>query len=227
MQCLPSIKAFFASHTASPESRLGVQKKLGGDTAGTADFSWPKGYPRPYHVVFSNKSWRKEEWRRGPFGVTAFAFPSNNCAWWNAAFLEMAEHSWLPVGSTELIPCFALCAHIAFPLPIKLSLSQLMFSHFCPSGFLPHCTVGEWESGYVGLSCWLGFIHSICQSLFFCFLYIYPTDFCFAYPFLCICLFVFVLCHLIQTTNKTYKTNLNLPFEDTVSYSKSRQRGRC
>ena len=36
-QCLHRVKAFSASHTALPASRLGVHKKLGGDAAGTAD----------------------------------------------------------------------------------------------------------------------------------------------------------------------------------------------
>jgi len=30
------------------------------------------------------------------------------------------------MGSSELIPCFALLAHMAFALPIKISLSQAM-----------------------------------------------------------------------------------------------------
>jgi len=34
---LISVKAFSAAHTASPASRLGVAKRLGGDTAGEAD----------------------------------------------------------------------------------------------------------------------------------------------------------------------------------------------
>jgi len=36
-QFLNKVKAFSASHTAPPVSRMGVHKKLGGDTAGTAD----------------------------------------------------------------------------------------------------------------------------------------------------------------------------------------------
>ena len=36
-QCLHRVKAFSASHPTPPASRLGVHKKLGGDTAGTAD----------------------------------------------------------------------------------------------------------------------------------------------------------------------------------------------
>ncbi|KAK4824954.1 hypothetical protein QYF61_021642 [Mycteria americana] len=35
--CLHTVKAFAASHPTPPASRLGVHKKLGGDTAGTAD----------------------------------------------------------------------------------------------------------------------------------------------------------------------------------------------
>ena len=36
-QSLHSIKAFSAPHASPPESRVGVHKKFGGDTAGTAD----------------------------------------------------------------------------------------------------------------------------------------------------------------------------------------------
>ena len=36
-QCLHGVKVFSASQTALPVRRLGVHKKLGGDTAGTAD----------------------------------------------------------------------------------------------------------------------------------------------------------------------------------------------
>ena len=43
-QCLHRGKAFSASHTAPPASRLGVRKKWGGDTAGTV--SDPGGGPR-------------------------------------------------------------------------------------------------------------------------------------------------------------------------------------
>ena len=32
----------------------------------------------------------------------------------------------LPMGKSELIPCFALLVHVAFALPIELSLSQPM-----------------------------------------------------------------------------------------------------
>ena len=62
-QWLHSIKAFYFSHAAPPVSQLGVHKKLGGDTAGTADPNRPKGYSRPYDVTISNKTWGKEAGR--------------------------------------------------------------------------------------------------------------------------------------------------------------------
>jgi len=40
-----------------PNSRLGVGKKKGADTSGTADPKWPNGYPIPYDTMLSNKSW--------------------------------------------------------------------------------------------------------------------------------------------------------------------------
>jgi len=42
-QCLHRAKVFSASHTIPPMNRLLVHKKLGGDTAGTADPNRPKG----------------------------------------------------------------------------------------------------------------------------------------------------------------------------------------
>jgi len=45
----------------------------------------------------------------------------------------MAEHTCLLMGNSELIPYFALLAHVAFALPIKLSLSQpTSFPTFTP-----------------------------------------------------------------------------------------------
>ena len=43
-QCSHSVQVFSASHAAPPASGLGVHKNLGGDTARTADRSWPNGY---------------------------------------------------------------------------------------------------------------------------------------------------------------------------------------
>ena len=55
-QCLRSIKAFSVSQPAAPASRLGVHKKLGGATAGTADPNCPKGYSILYNVMLRNKT---------------------------------------------------------------------------------------------------------------------------------------------------------------------------
>ena len=88
-QCLHSVKGFSAPHPAPPASRLGVHKKLGGDTAGTADPKWPKGYPTSYDAAI--KAAEKE--KGGMFRVMVFVFPSpNRHMWWSPAFLEMAEH---------------------------------------------------------------------------------------------------------------------------------------
>jgi len=40
-----------------------VHNKLGGDTAGTADPNWPKGYSMPYDVMLSNKKLGEEKGR--------------------------------------------------------------------------------------------------------------------------------------------------------------------
>ena len=54
-QCLHSAKGFSASHTTPPESKLEMHNSVGGDTAGRADFNWPKRYSIPYNVMLSNK----------------------------------------------------------------------------------------------------------------------------------------------------------------------------
>ncbi|XP_054677944.1 DNA-directed RNA polymerases I and III subunit RPAC1 isoform X3 [Grus americana] len=46
-------KDFSASHTALPMRRRGTPKKLGRNTAGTADPNWPKGYSIPYGIMLS------------------------------------------------------------------------------------------------------------------------------------------------------------------------------
>ena len=52
-QRLHRAKAFSASHPTPQASRLGVHKELGGDTAGTADPNWPKGYSILYDMSCS------------------------------------------------------------------------------------------------------------------------------------------------------------------------------
>jgi len=48
-----TVKASSASPTTQPANGLGVHKKLGGDTAGTADPNGPKGYSIPYDIMLS------------------------------------------------------------------------------------------------------------------------------------------------------------------------------
>lgn len=43
-------------------NRPGVDKNLGWDTAGTGDPKWPKGYSRPYDVMFRKKKKKCSEW---------------------------------------------------------------------------------------------------------------------------------------------------------------------
>ena len=52
-QYLNRVMACSASHPTPPTSRLGVHKKLRGNTAGTADSNWPKGYSMPYDILLS------------------------------------------------------------------------------------------------------------------------------------------------------------------------------
>lgn len=40
-------------------SRVGIGKRLGGDTAGTVDPNWPKEYFIPYDTTFSKKNWSR------------------------------------------------------------------------------------------------------------------------------------------------------------------------
>jgi len=69
-----------------------VHEELGADTAGTADHIGSKGYPRPYDVVLSNKSWGKKKegeagrvWSDGvhlpksPLHLTEPCFPGDGC----------------------------------------------------------------------------------------------------------------------------------------------------
>lgn len=44
------IQDFSVAHTVLPVSRLGMHKRLGEDTAGTADPSWSKEYSIPYDI---------------------------------------------------------------------------------------------------------------------------------------------------------------------------------
>ena len=54
---LAHIKNFSVSHSAPPASRLRVGKRLGRDTARTADPNQPKRYSIPHNIMLSNNTW--------------------------------------------------------------------------------------------------------------------------------------------------------------------------
>lgn len=129
-------KAFSISPTTLRMSGLGEDKKLGKDTVGTPDPSWPKDIPNHmascsrYKIGHRTRKWKK-------LWVMAFAISSHFCMWWSLAFLEMADH--LPDD-------FPLFVYAAFASHIKLRLSQPMsFLTFLLSLFnsLPHPTEGS------------------------------------------------------------------------------------
>jgi len=47
---------FLALFRSAPSKQIGVGKKLGVDTAGTADANWAKEYSIPYNIKLSNKT---------------------------------------------------------------------------------------------------------------------------------------------------------------------------
>lgn len=153
-----SVKTFSSSQSASSESRLEVHKKLGEDTASTADSNRAKRYFMPHDIVLGSKKSEKE----GRSGARAFVmflmgfvFPTFVC--WGPTFLELDKH--LPViGCGKLISYFAL-------------LAQSKFSHFSPSDSLPHplaeqsvCTHGgdlpaSWGQTTTAAFCAFSFYH--------------------------------------------------------------------
>ena len=128
-------KAFSASHPTPPARRLGVHKKLGRDTAGTADPTWPKGYSIPYGSCSVYKAGGRRRKGGGIFGVMVFIFPSN-------LMCDGAPLSWrwlntcLPMGSREWIPCFALLVHSFCFTYSTVFISTHEFS-LLPSWFSP------------------------------------------------------------------------------------------
>lgn len=83
-----------------PASRVGVDKRLGGSTAGTADPNSPEGYSIPSCHALQTEG--------RTFRVMAFVFPNNSCAWCSPTLLKTARH--LGMGSSAWIPYCALLA---------------------------------------------------------------------------------------------------------------------
>ena len=55
---LTQSQGLFCFSPHSTNKRAGGAQGIGGDTAGTADPNWPKGYSVPYDVMLSIQSWR-------------------------------------------------------------------------------------------------------------------------------------------------------------------------
>ena len=141
-KCLHSVKVFSASHAAPPANRLGVYKKQWGDTAGTADPNWSKGYFIAHDIVLSNKNCGEEGGREDVwcYGISLPKYLHGE-----------ALLSWKWLNMCLSIPYFALFLHAAFTLPIQLSLSQTIsalinFQFSSPS----HCR----GTGWAAVSSW-------------------------------------------------------------------------
>lgn len=78
-QHLHSIEAVSVSHSAPLVKSLKGLKKLGGDTAETADPNWSKKYFILYSVILQWKAGEGEE--REAFRVVMFVVPSNYYMW--------------------------------------------------------------------------------------------------------------------------------------------------
>lgn len=96
--------------------------------------------------------------------MVPFVFPIIHSTYWGPGLLEMAKH--LPtIGSSELVPCFALFVFAAFAFSVKLSSSQPMSFFAATISILSlSLLVWEWVRSSIGLGCWLGlnyYIHAL------------------------------------------------------------------
>ena len=148
---------FFTYYTTG--SRLGMHKKLGRNTAGTADPDWPKGYSTPYDITLCNKNWGKEGGRWGCLQL--WSLSSQVTVKYGGALLSWTWlNTCLLLGNRNWFPYFALLVHTAFILPVKMSLSQSM--SFLMSTLLILFRIplrGEWANGCVGLTTTTGYVN--------------------------------------------------------------------
>lgn len=117
---------------------------LGGDRAGTADPHWSKGHSIPAYKARGRRT------KGRTFRVLVFVFPSQ-CYMCQSCF---PGDCWTCACSWEVANEFLICFGCAWSFCF-ISIPRL--SPF-PS-FLLHPTREEWESGCMGLSCWLGLNH--------------------------------------------------------------------
>lgn len=100
------------------------------DTAGIADSSWPKGYPKQYHIMLSNKT--------GRWGLPCWGTGWALVVWLGATvfFCITCFYFWLFVCFV-FFPTFFL---LPFLLIITLFIASHEFSHCYPSDTSPYPT---------------------------------------------------------------------------------------
>jgi len=97
-QWLYSVRALLLSYSAPLVCRPGMGKKLGGNTARTADRSWLNVCSMPYGVVLSNNISGEEGWET--VMVMVFVFPSDHYEYQGQPS-KMCLHLCQPMKSTE------------------------------------------------------------------------------------------------------------------------------
>lgn len=118
----------------------------------------PKGMSPPRSVLLSRTGW-------GTRRTMVFDFPSSCWAWWAPLSWKWLNTTCLLTGNNELIPHFALLAHAALALPIKLSLCQPLSSRtFTFLILFPIPLRGERASSCMVLSCLPGLNYTTITS---------------------------------------------------------------
>ena len=151
-------QSLFWSSDCPTSETAGLHKKLWGDTGGTADHNWPKGYPTVWlhaqHIKLGEEQGSGRHLDLGCLSSQVTVMCDGTLLSWRWL------NTFLPMGCNELIPWFTLLACIAFTLLIELALSRhtsfLTFTLLLPS---PTPLEGEWARGCAVFSCHLRLNH--------------------------------------------------------------------
>lgn len=134
---------------SSPPQQWGGAQGIG---RASQDPEWDTGYSTPFdahHVELG-----EEEGRSGTLGAMVFVFSSHQSLWWSSP-----GNGWTPACPWEVENEFldSLLVYVAFVLPFKLFFINPWIFLLLPFQFSPtsHCG-GQWVSGCVQLSCWMG-----------------------------------------------------------------------
>lgn len=153
-QCLQRVKAYSASHTTLPASRLELHEKLGGN-------SWPgdqRGILYNMTPGSSIKIWGKagrETAAQDYLGIGQLVV-SNCFNLYNLSFLSFVSLSLLFCFSLLLL--FLFCLYFYY---LIIFISTHEFSCFNTCNSLPLSCWEDWASGYVVFRFWLGTDHNI------------------------------------------------------------------